>query len=199
MAWKLSGQVLESCSCQMVCPCLFGPANPDAGWCSGAVVFDIHQGNSDAVSLNGTKVAWDFDFPHDFFGGNATSRFIIDEAANSSQRRELEAIFGGKKGGGFAAIAGLIIKALPTQYEKITVTSGDTATVTVGKIGQLKLAKIKDDIGQQAKLQNPPTFRAFGVPAMELANGGGSYWSDPEMRRWVSGGTGSASPWSMSS
>ena len=198
MAWKLSGQLLESCSCQMVCPCNFGPANPDMGWCSGAIVIDVQKGNSGTVSLSGTKVAWVFDLPHDFAGGNATARIIIDEAANAAQRRELAAIFGGKKGGAFAAFGALITKALPTQYAKITVKNGDAAMVTVGSIGRLKLTKLKDDLGQQAKLQNPPAFRAFGVPSMELASGEGSYWVDPDMRRWVGGGAGSASPITIS-
>lgn len=198
MAWRLSGQILEACSCQMVCPCNFGPANPDQGWCAGTLVFDIQQGNSDSVSLNGTKAAFAIDLPHDFAGGNATARFVIDEGANPNQRRELEAIFGGKKGGVFAAIGGLITKTLPTQYTRIAIQSGDNATVTVGNLGQLKLAKIKNDVGQQAKLENPPAFRAFGLPALELARGDGSYWADPEMRRWISGGAGSASPFTIS-
>ena len=198
MAWTLSGQFLETCSCQQVCPCNFGPAFPDAGWCSGVLVWDIQQGTSDGVALGGTKAAMDFDFPHDFAGGNATVRIYIDDRANANQRRELEAVLTGKKGGAFAGLAGAISKVLPTQFARIEVKSGDKASVTIGNIGQVQLAKIKGEDGKQAKLENAPATRAF-VPTMELAMGSGSYWADPDLRRWSSGGAGSASPFSMKS
>ena len=199
MAWNMSGQLLETCTCQQTCPCNFGPASPDQGWCSGAIVLDIHQGNADGVSLAGTKAALVFDFPHDFVGGNATARVWIDDRANANQRRELEAIILGKKGGAFAALSAAITKGLPSQFARIEVKSGDKGSVSVGSVGVIQLAKIKDGDGRQAKLENPPTTRAFGLPALELAYGDGSYWADPEMRRWVSGGAGSASPFSMKS
>ena len=40
------------------------------------------------------------------FGGNGTLRVYVDEAASSDQRRELEAIFSGNKGGHLAALLG---------------------------------------------------------------------------------------------
>lgn len=106
MAWSLSGQMLETCTCQQTCPCNLGPANPDAGWCSGIIMFDIQQGTSDGVALAGTKAVMAFDLPHDFAGGNATARIYIDDRANANQRRELEAVVAGKKGGAFAALGG---------------------------------------------------------------------------------------------
>jgi len=199
MAWNLSGQLLEACSCQQTCPCNFGPAAPDQGWCSGAIALDIQQGTSDGVSLVGTKAVMVVDFPHDFAGGNGTLRLYIDDRANTNQRRELEAVLSGKKGGPFAAISGLITKAMPTEYTKIDVKAGDKVSVKVGNVGEVHLAKIKDEDGRQAKLENPPAFRAFGLSNMELAFGTGSYWTDPQMRRWVGGGAGSASPFSMKS
>ncbi len=34
MAWSMTGQWLELCSCEMLCPCLLGPAKPTQEWCS---------------------------------------------------------------------------------------------------------------------------------------------------------------------
>lgn len=198
MAWNLSGQFLDTCSCQQVCPCNFGPANPDEGWCSGILLWDIQQGTSDGVSLAGTKAVLDFDLPHDFAGGNATARLYIDDRANANQRRELEAVITGKKGGAFAALAGVVTKLLPTQFVRIEVKSGDKATATIGTIGHVQLAAIKGEDGKQATLENAPATRAFVSP-MHLAMGDGSYWADPDMRRWVSGGAGSSSHFSMKS
>lgn len=92
----------------------------------------------------------------------------------------------------------MISKALPTQFVRIEVKSGDKASATIGNIGHVQLAKIKDENGNQAKLENAPMTRAF-AQTLELAMGDGSYWADPEMRRWASGGAGSASPFNMKS
>jgi hypothetical protein len=94
MAWQITGRWIELCSCKMFCPCWFGPAEPDQGWCSGAVLADIQQGNSDGVNLSGRKVTFVGDWPKDFASGNGTARLYIDGGADVDQRRELEAIFG---------------------------------------------------------------------------------------------------------
>src|SRR3990172_7845518 len=104
MAWKMTGLTMEACSCKMMCRCTLGPTEPDQGWCSAALVIDVQRGNSDGVDLGGRKVAAALDFPGDFFGGNATGRLYIDDGAGAEQRRELEAIFMGKKGGPWEAM-----------------------------------------------------------------------------------------------
>jgi len=58
MTWRVSSQFLEVCSCEMLCPCWLGPAKPDQGWCSGALVFNVERGNSDGVDLGGTTAVF---------------------------------------------------------------------------------------------------------------------------------------------
>src|SRR5262245_63875157 len=99
MAWQLSGQLIEACSCKSACPCALGPAEPDQGWCSGALTFAIQEGQSDGVNLGGRTVVWLVDLPKDFLGGKGTVRIFVDDEADSAQVRELEAIFAGRKGG----------------------------------------------------------------------------------------------------
>jgi len=197
MAWQLSGQVLETCSCKMVCPCILGPAEPDQGWCGGALVFDIQEGNSDGVSLSGTRTALAFDLPGDFFGGNGTGRLYVSDSASADQRRELEAIFGGQKGGAFAALGGVLSKVLPVQTASIQVSSGDNASARVGNVGQIDLKSIKTEDGKQTTIVNAPLNASFGMETSNLARGDGSSWSDPELRNWQSGGTGSISRFSL--
>lgn len=197
MAWKLSGQLLASCSCNLICPCLFGPAKPDQGWCSGALVFDIRQGNADGVNLGGTKVVFAFDLPGDFLGGNGTGRLYIDEGASAEQRRELEAIFTGKKGGAFEMLNSLMTKWLPTETVK-TEIAADQSSVRVGSVGELKLQLVQTEDGRQTTLQHAPIFVGFGVERSNVARGDGSQWSDPQMRRWTSGGEGGISAFTLS-
>jgi hypothetical protein len=54
MAWNLSGQLTEFCSCKLMCPCWLGPTPvPDQGWCSGAILYDIEQGQIDGIDVGG--------------------------------------------------------------------------------------------------------------------------------------------------
>ena len=72
MAWSVSGQSMEICSCNVFCPCwLSAEATPDQGWCSGVFAFDVQQGNSDGVDLGGTKVIFIADWPGNFWDGGA--------------------------------------------------------------------------------------------------------------------------------
>src|SRR6266508_6182241 len=143
MAWQLSGQIMETCSCNMLCPCIFGPAKPDQGWCSGALLFDVEQGNSDGVDLAGSRAVMAFDLPGDFVSGNFTTRLYLSDAATADQRRELEAILSGQKGGAFGVLASMIVKAIPSQTTSISISRGDSPSVVVGNVGRINLAPVK--------------------------------------------------------
>ena len=75
MAWSVSGRSLELCSCRLLCPCWLSPdVEPDQGWCSGAFVFDVGEGNSEGIDLAGCKVAAGFEWPGNFWKGEGTAR-----------------------------------------------------------------------------------------------------------------------------
>lgn len=194
MAWHMTGQLIEACSCKSACPCTLGPAEPDQGWCSGALTFAIQQGESDGVGLADRKVVWLIDLPKDFVSGNGTARVYVDDGADARQTRELEAIFTGKKGGPGAVLAGLVKTWLPTQNAKIVVEGGENPSLTVGDVGHVQLKRIADEKGRVAKLVNAPVLGAIQVETADLARSDGSKFSDPQMRRWESGGHGSVSP-----
>jgi hypothetical protein len=136
---------MELCNCEMLCPCWLGPEGPpDQGWCGGAFAFDIREGNSDGVDLGGTKVAFTGEWPGNFFAGNGTLRVYVDEGASADQRRELEAIFGGNKGGHLQGLWDAVMtKRLPARTEKIQIQWGDSPSLTVGNIGQARLQPIR--------------------------------------------------------
>jgi len=186
MAWQVSGQSIELCSCKMLCPCWLGPeGEPDQGWCGGVFAFDIREGESDGVSLGGSKVAFTAEWPGNFFGGNGTARAYIDEGASAEQRRELEAIFSGRKGGHLEGLfAAVMTKWLPAQVAKIEIRWGESPSLTVGSVGQARLQPIKDMAGRPTKVQGAAAQAAFQIESMDLASSKGSRWSDPDMRAW---------------
>jgi hypothetical protein len=192
MAWRVRGVAREHCSCKMWCPCWLGPAEPDQGWCSGSLIFEVHEGAADDISLGGLRVVVVVDFPADFFTGNGTARLYIDENANADQRRELEAIFSGKKGGPLEAAWGATVTQwLPTQVANIEIQDGDAPSITVGNVAQVTYqSPIRDAEGRATVIEGAAAATAFGFEGVSLARSDGSRWSAPEMRQWESGGSG---------
>jgi hypothetical protein len=198
MTWRMTGQWLDLCSCKMLCRCIFGPAEPDQGWCSAGIVCAITEGTADGVDLHGTTVAVALDLPKDFANGDATARVYLDEGATPDQRRELEAIFTGQKGGVWSAVARLVTTWLPAQVGRITLQDGERPAATVGTIAQVTLRPVTTDDGRRARLLNGPAFGAFGLDSNDLANSEGSQWADPDMRPWQGGGFGSTTTFTWS-
>ena len=186
MAWRVSGRSIELCSCKMLCPCWLGPeGTPDRGWCAGVFAFDIREGESDGIKLDGSRVAFAAEWPGNFFGGSGTFRVYLDEGANENQRRELEAIFGGKKGGHLEGLLGAVItKRLPAKVANIDIVWGDKPSVTVASIGQATLQPLKDQAGRPTRMQGAVAQAGFLIDSMDLASSKGSRWADPDMRAW---------------
>ncbi len=184
MAWSVRGRSLELCNCKQFCPCWLGPTGePDEGWCGAAFGYDIEEGSSDGVDLGGCQVALAFEWPGNFFGGNGSGRLYVDEAASAEQRRELEAIFVGKKGGPLAAVWDAVItKWLPTQATSIDIQWGEKPSLRVGDVGQATLSPLKDPSGQPTQIKGAAAQAALGIEQMDLADAVGSRWSDPDLR-----------------
>ncbi len=189
MAWNITAQFVETCSCNMLCPCWFGVKElmvMDEGWCASAWLFRIQQGISDGVKLDGCTVIVGLDFPGPtLFDGNGTARLYIADEASADQRRELEAIFQGTKGGPLEIIAGLVTNWLPAQSTKIDLQEeGDTVTAIAASFGQVKSHLLKDEEGRVMTLQNAGFASAlqFENETIELAPSTSRRF-DPDMPR----------------
>ena len=186
MAWNVKGRSVELCSCDMLCPCWLGSeGTPDKGWCAGAFAFDIEGGESDGTRLGGLKVALSAEWPGNFFGGSGKARLYIDERADPAQRRELEGIFAGKKGGHLEGLFGAVIAEwLPARAERIDVVWGDKPSLTVGAIGKCTLNPMKDPSGHVTSVKGAAAQAGFQIESMDLASSKGSTWRDPDLRSW---------------
>jgi hypothetical protein len=177
---------MELCNCKILCPCWLGPdGQPDQGWCGGTFAFDIERGSSDDVDLTGTKVALSFVWPGNFFGGNGTARCYIGDDAQPEQRRELEAIFTGTRGGLLEPLWGAVISSwLPTEAPKIEIGWGDSPFLRVGTVAEVTLTPLKDQAGHATRVEGAAAQAAFQLASMQLASSKGSRWSDPKLREW---------------
>ena len=187
MTWNVSGKMVESCTCNMLCPCWFGVKELmtfDKDYCGGTILFRIDKGNSDGTDLKGLDVVLAVDFPGPtMLDGNGTARVLIDERANPDQQKVLEDIIQGKKGGPMAVVAKLASKWLPTQKARIEVNDdGKNLTATVGKFGQIKSQELRNEGGRPMVLAGAGFASAFQMEndSFTLAPSA-TEWSDSEM------------------
>ncbi|MFQ5934405.1 MAG: DUF1326 domain-containing protein, partial [Dehalococcoidia bacterium] len=107
MAYRISGRATELCSCNAPCPCAFGQT-PTGGTCQGMFVFDIEEGNSDGLSLTGTKAVLLAAFSGPWTQGKFTAALLLDSNDSQQQRDALQHIMSGQAGGQAAQLAALI-------------------------------------------------------------------------------------------
>jgi len=186
MAWQVSGRSMESCSCKVWCPCWLGPREtPDQDWCRGILAYDIEAGNSDGIDLAGCKIVLLAHWPGNFFEGNGTARLFIGDGATADQKRELEAIYSGKRGGIPEGVFGAVISTWhPPQTKSVNMTWGDKPNVSVDGIGQVLAAPYADEAGNKVTVSGAAAQGAFQIKSMVLANGRESSLSDPEIGDW---------------
>jgi hypothetical protein len=186
MAWRVSGQMVEFCSCKMMCPCWFGPGTePDQGWCAGAILYDVEQGQVDGIDVGGTKVVFAAEWPGNFFAGNGKARLYLDANASADQRRELEAVFSGQKGGLFEGLMGAVITEwLPAETARIDVSRGEKVSINVGEVGRATLQPLVDSEGRPTTVTGSAAQAAFQSASMQVASSQGTTWSDPAFHTW---------------
>ena len=186
MTWNLRGQVVETCSCNMLCPCWYGVKElmvMDRGWCNTTQWYAIESGQSADVELAGRTVVLTMDFPGPtLFDGNGTGRLYIDDGASAEQRRELEAIFQGKSGGAPALFSQIVSNWLPTKQARIEIDKGDKVTARIAGIGHIESNLLKDESGRIMTTQNVGFASFFNADGLntELAPST-AQWSDSEL------------------
>jgi hypothetical protein len=194
MPWTLSGEMIETCSCNMLCPCWYGVQAlmvMDQGWCASPILFRLRDGTADGVGLGGLTFALALFFPGPtLYDGNATARLYLDEGVSAAQWSALEPIMQGQRGGPMQILAALITTWLPTATAPITVQETNGAIqATVGTVGQIHSQRLKNEAGQTMTMQHAGFAVAlqFDRQTAELAPSAGTRWADPDLpQQWES-------------
>ena len=110
MAWQLSGQYFETCSCTVLCPCITSQltARPTEGYCDAVLAFHIEQGAADGVDLAGLTAVIALHTDGPMANGQGRRAVVLDRRAGDAQRQALERIFTGQAGGPPEALTGLV-------------------------------------------------------------------------------------------
>jgi hypothetical protein len=188
MAWNLSGELIETCSCNMLCPCWFGQADlmlMDQGWCATSLLLRVREGSFDGTDLAGQDAVLGLHFPGPtLFDANATGRVYVNDRASDGQQAAIETILQGGSGGGMAVPASLVSTWLPTKRAAISIReSEDGLKATIGGIGELSSRRLVNDLGHKMTLQNAAFSVAFQLEGHvgDLAPSDGTSWQDPDM------------------
>jgi hypothetical protein len=122
MAWDLSGSYVETCSCELMCPCNLSLSHGATyDFCRVTLVFNILNGTVEDTDVSGRKVALIADTPKVMTDGNWRVGVFIDDAASEAQFEKLLQVFSGQLGGPMAGLAPLIGEMLGVQRAAIEV------------------------------------------------------------------------------
>ena len=134
MSWNLKGEYVETCSCELMCPCnLSLDHGATYDYCRVTLVFDIREGEIEGTDVAGLKVAAIADTPKVMTQGNWKLGMFIDDSASEEQAGKLVQVFGGQLGGPMAAIAPMVGEMLGVERARIEVTDdGLRHSVRVG-------------------------------------------------------------------
>jgi hypothetical protein len=134
MAWNLKGDYVETCSCELMCPCnLSFDHGATYDFCRVVLVFDIREGEVDGTPIGGLKVALIADTPKVMTDGNWRLGVFVDEQASEEQAGKLVQVFSGQAGGPMAGLAPLVGEILGVERARIEVgADGLRHSVRVG-------------------------------------------------------------------
>src|SRR3954471_8553791 len=134
MAWNLRGRYVETCSCELMCPCnLSFDHGATYDFCRATLAFDIREGDVDGTDVAGLQVVVIIDTPKVMTDGNWRLGMFVDERASDEQFEKLSGVFSGQKGGPMEALAPLVGEMLGVERAAIEVVDdGLRHSVRVG-------------------------------------------------------------------
>src|SRR5437764_10677992 len=122
MAWNLTGSYVETCSCELMCPCnLSFDHGATYDFCRVTLVFNIREGQIDGADIGGCTVALIADTPKVMTEGNWKLGVFIDDQATDDQFDKLVQVFSGQLGGPMAGLAPLVGEILGVERAAIDV------------------------------------------------------------------------------
>ena len=164
MAWNLKGSYIETCSCDLICPC---NASFDHGatydYCRVTLVFNIAEGEIEGTKIGGLKVAAIADTPKVMTDGNWKLGVFIDESASEEQADKLTKVFTGQLGGPMAGLVPLVGEVLGIERAAFDVQ--DDGVRHSVRIGDAIDFEIEDIVPFGVETGEPVRFQGMFHPA----------------------------------
>lgn len=138
--WQISGEYMEACSCEFLCPCLPSNASAPASndFCRFAMTYRIDEGRFGEVDLAGVLFSVVAESKEVMAAGGWKLGAIVDDRASAAQADAIGQIVGGTAGGPLGAFAPLIadfagVERHPIRFE---MEGGRRAVVIPGVVEQ---------------------------------------------------------------
>jgi hypothetical protein len=134
MAWSLKGNYVETCSCELMCPCNLSFAHGATyDFCRVTLAFQIREGEVDGTDIGGLNVVLIADTPKVMTDGNWRLGVFLDERASEEQGEKLVQVFSGQLGGPMGGLAPFVGEILGVERAAIEIRDdGLRHTVRIG-------------------------------------------------------------------
>ena len=163
MSWNLTGSYVETCSCELMCPCnLSLDHGATYDFCRVTLVFDIREGEIEGTDVGGLTVAAIADTPKVMTEGNWKLGVFVDDQASDEQADKLVQVFGGQLGGPMAALGPLVGEML--GVERAPITFADEGLRHGVKVGDVIDFEIEDIVPFGVETGQPVRFDGMFHP-----------------------------------
>jgi hypothetical protein len=164
MSWNVKGSYVETCSCELMCPCnLSLDHGATYDYCRVTLVFNIREGAIEGTDVSGCKIALIADTPKVMTEGNWRVGVFIDDAASEDQFERLVQVFSGQLGGPMAGLAPLIGEML--GVERATIVIEEEGLRHSVRVGGLIDFEIEDIVPFGVETGEPVRFSGMFHPA----------------------------------
>lgn len=164
MGYRLEGDLLEVCDCNVLCPCWIGE-DPDNGTCSSMQAYHVRRGDIEGVDVAGLTVATIDQIPGNILKGNIRGVFIVDARASPEQESVLKRAWGGEIAGPLVDLARLYSEIrwerAPIRFDVV----GGKGTLSVLGIGEAKMEPYRGTDGTVTTLRDSIFSTIPGSPA----------------------------------
>jgi hypothetical protein len=164
MSWNLKGSFVETCSCELMCPCnLTLDHGATYDFCRATLVFAIRDGEVDGTDVRGRRAVVIIDTPKVMTDGNWRVGMFIDDQATDEQFDKLVQVFGGQLGGPMAALGPLVGEIVGVERAAIDVS--DDGTRHSVRVGDVIEFEVEDIVPFGVETGRPVRFDGMFHPA----------------------------------
>ena len=139
-SWSVSGEYMEACSCDFLCPCIpknsTTPATHD--YCKVALAFDIRDGKYGSTDMKGVRFVMVAQSKAIMSHGEWIGGLIVDSSASDEQMAAVAAIAGADGNGPLAMFAPMIsdFRGVERKDIKFEKNGGEVRVVVDGMLDQ---------------------------------------------------------------
>ena len=144
MSWHLKGSYVETCSCDLMCPCNMSMDHVATyDYCRVVLGFAIKEGEIEGTEVGGLNVVAIADTPKVMTEGNWRIGVFVDERASDDQMQKLVGVFSGQLGGPMAGLGPLVGEMLGVERAPIEIVDdGLNHSLRVGDVIDFEIEDI---------------------------------------------------------